>query len=60
MQIMSGNGEQKSMQVICGSYFVADPEGPLAFLMGWHVYKLSGNLSPLLHKYVEYGMHSCF
>ena len=60
MQIVSGNGEQESMKVICGSYFVADREGPLAFLRGLHVHNLSLGLSCLVHKYLEYGMHSSF
>ena len=46
--------------MICGSYFVADREGPLAFLMGRHVHNLSLGLSCLLHEYLEYGMHSSF
>lgn len=60
MQIVSGNGEQESMKVICGSYFVADREGPLAFLRGRHVHNLSLGLSCLVHEYLEYGMHSSF
>ena len=42
---MSGNAEQESMKVICGSYFVADREGPLVFLWGRHVHNLSLALS---------------
>ena len=57
---MSGNAEQESMKVICGSYFVAGREGPLAFLRGWHVHNLSLGLSCLVHEYLEYGMHSSF
>jgi hypothetical protein len=60
MQIMSGNAEQESMKVICGSYFVAGREGPLAFLRGRHVHNLSLGLSCLVHEYLEYGMHSSF
>ena len=60
MQIVSGNGEQESMKVICWSYFVADREGPLAFLRGRHVHNLSLGLSCLVHEYLEYGMHSSF
>ena len=60
MQIMSGNAEQESMKVICGSYFVAGREGPLAFLRGRHVYNLSLGSSCLVQEYLEYGMHSSF
>ena len=60
MQIMAGNAEQGSMKVICGSYFVAGREGPLAFFRGRHVHKLSLGLSCLVHEYLEYGMHSSF
>ena len=60
MQIVSGNGEEESMKVICGSYFVADGKGPLAFLGGRHVHNLSLGLSCLVHEYLEYGMHSGF
>ena len=60
MQIVSGKGEQESMKVICGSYFVADREGPLAFLRGRHGHNLSLSLSCLVHEYLEYGMHSSF
>ena len=60
MQTVSGNGEQESLKVICGSYFVADREGPLAFLQGRHVHNLSLSLSSLVHEYLEYGMHSSF
>ena len=60
MQIVSGNGEQESVKVICGRYFVADREGPLAFLRGRHVHNLSHSLSCLVHEYLQYGMHSSF
>ena len=56
MQIVSGNAEKESMNVICGSYFVADRKGPLAFLRGRHVHNLSLGLSCLAHEYLEYGM----
>ena len=58
MQIVSGNAEQESMKVMCGSYFVADCEGPLVFLRGRHVHNLSLGLSSQAHKYLEYRMHS--
>ena len=60
MQIVSGNGEQESMKVICGSYFVADRESPLAFLRDRHVHNLSLGLSCMVHEYLECGMHSSF
>ena len=60
MQIVSGNAEQESMKVICGSYFVDGHEGPLAFLRGQHVHNLSLDLSCVVHEYLEYGMHSSF
>ena len=60
MQIVSGNAEQESMQMISGSYFVAGREGPLAFLRGLHVHKVSLGLSCLVYEYLEYGMHSSF
>ena len=60
MPIMAGNAEQESMKVICGSYFVAGCEGPLAFLRGQHVHNLSLGLSYLVHEYLECGMHSSF
>ena len=60
MQIVSGNAEKESMKVICGSYFVADRKGLLAFLRGWHVHNLSLSISCLAHEYLEYGMHSSF
>ena len=60
MQIVSGNAEKESMKVICGSYFIADPKGPLAFLRDRHVHNLSLGLSCLVHEYLEYGMHSSF
>ena len=60
MQIVSGNAEQESMKVICGSYFVAGREGQLVFLRGRHVHNLSLGLSCLVHEYLEYGMHSSF
>ena len=44
----------------CGSYFVAECEGPLTFLRGQHVRKFSLGLSCLVHEYLEYGMHSSF
>ena len=60
MQIVSGNAEQESMKVICGSYFVAGREGPLAFLRGRHVHNWSLSLTGLVHEYLEYEMHSSF
>ena len=60
MQIVSGNGVQESMKVICGTYFVADHEAPLAFLRDQHVHNLSLSLNYLVHEYLEYGMHSSF
>ena len=60
MQIVSGNAEQESMKVICGSYFVANRESPFVFLRGQHVHNLSLGLSCLVHEYLEYGMHSSF
>ena len=60
MQIVSGNGEQESMKVICGTYFVAAREGPLAVLRGRHVHNLPLRLSCLVYEYLEYGMHSSF
>ena len=60
MQIMSGNADQESMKVICGSYFVAGREGPVTFLKGRHVHNLSLGLSILVHDYLAYQMHSSF
>ena len=60
MQIRSGNAEQESMKVICGSYFVAGREGPLTFLRGRHVHNLSLGSNCLVHEYLEYGMYSSF
>ena len=60
MQIVSGNAEQESMKVICGNYFVASREGPVAFFRGRHVQNLSLGSSSLVHEYLEYGMPSSF
>ena len=60
MQIVSRNEEQESMKVICGIYFVAGRECPLAILRGGHVHNLSLSLSCLVHEYLEYRMHSSF
>ena len=58
MQILSGNAEQESMKVSCGSYFLTGREGPLVFLRGRHVHNLSLGLSCLVQEYLEYGIHS--
>ena len=60
MQIVSGNVEQESMKVICGSYSVAGREDPLVFSTGRHVHNLSLGLGCLLHEYLGHRMNSSF